>query len=456
MAAESKWWIISLLTLSGAALAQDPSAAQTTGMRPPAYLKESDWNELTREIWSRSQDGSFEIQDLVHGMRSSDPDIRANALLAWYSPTVLRQYWWRTEKSEVDPFAPFDLILDQDSEVWDIVLSHFKDDSWRMNLEAAIRACRRRPAVTRRFMEHALHESDPQLLREVVSAFLIENYNEFRPELNGLVLGQLAEFSGNRPALRLSNNHYRGMYSTNHQEWLVHHGEALHDELLEWLLGEDPERRAIAAYVFARRGWHGHDTMVCETLIHHLASDDREGNAFLAANALLQFGNRALDPLHAARGLRDKQAETFVELLILDITDPPTSPQELRQRKMVLPGLREICPTCFDPLFEHRGPDFYLAQRLFCLEREATERLNFGYHACSTSETPWVLEASECPCKSHLCGTKIRELAEPPADPPVICMNQDLELMAQVFPELDLDALAEQWPEALEALLEGG
>ncbi|MBC8328771.1 MAG: hypothetical protein H8E31_08495 [Planctomycetes bacterium] len=454
MGAKFTWWAALLLALSGAALAQDPGDPPAAETRFPSYLYKSDWNEMTREIWTQCQSGSFEIEDLLQGMRSDNPKVRANALLAWYSPTVLRQYWWKPREKRVDAYAPFDLVSDQDTDVWDVVLSHFLDDSWRMNLEAAKRASRSRPAVTRRFMEQALHESDSQLLREVVWAFLEENYNEFRPELIGLVFGQLSEFSGNRPALRLSGNQYRGMYSTNYQEWLVHHGEALHDELMAWLLGEDPERRAIAAYVFARRRWGGHDALVCNSLIDHLASDDREGNAFLAANALLQLGDRALDPLRAALGLHGEQADTFLELLIMDITDPPASPEELRRRKLVLPGLREICPTCFDPLLEHRGPDYYLAQRLFCLEREVTRQLNLGYHSCSTSETPWVLEASECPCKSHLCGTKIRELAEPRAEPPIFCMNQDLELMARVFPEIDLDALAEQWPEALEGQLE--
>ena len=367
------------------------------------FLAETDWAEYRTGFLIWLDSGKFSEAVLLQAMRSESAQVRANAYIAWESPDAQYKYWsGRGGFKTPQPGEPFLTIEDQ--EVWKIMTNHLRDDHQRMNRSWEKPILFERFEVARPALELALADADGQLRNDAKRAFLFENFNERFPALNRAILDDFEHYSGNRPRRMYPGGRgFIRMNSTLEQEWLVHHGEHFYDILLEWLLGDDRERCAVAAHVFARRGWIGHEEKVVSVLLDHLSDDDRDGNGFLAAKALFHMGSKILPLLKRITQFEDLQQETFLRLLIWDIEDPPSDMEDLRLRKAKIPSVTLLCTHCFDPILQHLGPSFYVPYNC---------DLNIDGCPGIYTHQYWELKKSACPCDVHSCEFKIREMKE--------------------------------------------
>ena len=362
------------------------------------FLREKDWNKFRAGLSKWVRDGRFSEAALNQAMRHDSALVRANALIAWGSPTAWGH--WRDEKVFRYPSPGDAYLTDTDQELWGILINHLRDDQLRNNFawssqylwghwEAALPA-----------LEKALTDEDRQLNYEVRRILLHKQFNVRNATLDKALLEHLDYYAERHRGV--GRRGFQRMFSPGDQAWLVHHGVRFYPMLKNWLLGVDEEKQVIAAHVFARRNWQGYEGEVVSLLVQQLSDDIRRGNASIALKALFLMGKQALPWLEKITTYSDLQQETALKLLIWDIKDPPKNWADLRLRKAKLPTYL-LCNHCFDPLLQHLGPFFYLP--FDCAIEEG---------GCLGTDTHqyWEFKRSACPCGAHLCDVKLREMEE--------------------------------------------
>jgi len=130
---------------------------------------------------------------------------------------------------------------------------------------------------------------------------------------------------------------------------LVHAGRA-EQYLVEGLQSPDAQQRFLCAFVLGRSGLAGAIDVAAPLLIDHLRDNDIANDAMMSATALYGFGVDVLPYLAAAVKDSDQQQFELLRLITLDITDPPTTPAALRQRKQ----LHHVTQVYYDPVIEYR------------------------------------------------------------------------------------------------------
>lgn len=130
--------------------------------------------------------------------------------------------------------------------------------------------------------------------------------------------------------------------------YLYHHRGVALPELRAALWNRDPGVRFHAAFLLACNGDPEHVTIVARILIDHLCDNDISGDALMACHALHMLGREALPALHSWRHHPDPQAAQLIELVLLDIEQPPRTLAELRQRQ----AMHGVTGVYFDPAIE--------------------------------------------------------------------------------------------------------
>lgn len=131
-------------------------------------------------------------------------------------------------------------------------------------------------------------------------------------------------------------------------EYLIDHIDLAEPLLAEALGSEDGQQQFLAACLLGWAGRTDYTDRIVAILLPHLRDNDLVSDALLAAPALYRLGERARPYLEAAVPQADAQQRRILELILLDMRDPPTDIIKLRdrQRRYRLTG------TCYDPVYQ--------------------------------------------------------------------------------------------------------
>lgn len=116
----------------------------------------------------------------------------------------------------------------------------------------------------------------------------------------------------------------------------------------------DKQQRFFAAFTLAAGGIQESIESALPVLLPHLRDNDIGDDAKLSVWAIAQFGTAVIPYLQRALPDADQQQRELILLIILDLTDPPTTKKELVARK----ELHSITNNMHDPILE-ATPSFF-------------------------------------------------------------------------------------------------
>lgn len=115
--------------------------------------------------------------------------------------------------------------------------------------------------------------------------------------------------------------------------WLAQHPEAAQPALRRAIGSDDPQQRFLAAFLLATGSSGVDQGYVVRELVDHLADNDIEGDAVMACHGLYRLGPPVLPALRAWRPHVDEQARQLLDLVELNLVQPPASEQDFVQRQ---------------------------------------------------------------------------------------------------------------------------
>jgi len=130
--------------------------------------------------------------------------------------------------------------------------------------------------------------------------------------------------------------------------YLVGHTDQASRFLLNGLFSRDPQQRFLCAFLLGKGGITEHLWGTCQVLIPHLADNKFRGDALLSAHALHGLGRPVLRYVQHAKRYADRQALQLLNLIELDILNPPQTSTELASRRK----LQGITTVYADPVIE--------------------------------------------------------------------------------------------------------
>ncbi|MEM7164696.1 MAG: HEAT repeat domain-containing protein [Planctomycetota bacterium] len=132
--------------------------------------------------------------------------------------------------------------------------------------------------------------------------------------------------------------------------YLRKHVKAAREHLVAALTSADEQQAFLSAYLL---GW-GRQTIglprACDILIEHLADNNIPDDACLSCQALYRLGKAAVPFLQEQQHSSDRQQRDLVQLLLLNINEPTTDPEELQARYR----LNRITTLDWDPCVSTR------------------------------------------------------------------------------------------------------
>ena len=134
----------------------------------------------------------------------------------------------------------------------------------------------------------------------------------------------------------------------NGTEYLIGHIHLAEPLLAEALYSDDGQQQFLAACLL---GWAGRASYVDEIaaiLLPHLRDNDLVSDALLAAPALYRLGPTVVPYLESALRSADAQQRRIVELILLDLRQPPLTAPQLRDRQRRY----RLCDFCYDPVYQ--------------------------------------------------------------------------------------------------------
>jgi hypothetical protein len=175
-------------------------------------------------------------------------------------------------------------------------------------------------------LQDALHSRDPQQ-RLLAAAILRMTGAEATPALCEVLVESLGAAADDHAARTLAMSPAVGA-----ARWLAEHAAAARPALQVGLASGDDRQRFLSAFLLALGGQPDDSGAVTKELVDHLADNWIEGDALMAAHALYRLGARGLPALRAWRPWLDEQARQLVDLIELDLLDPPRDHDQLRAR----------------------------------------------------------------------------------------------------------------------------
>ena len=131
-------------------------------------------------------------------------------------------------------------------------------------------------------------------------------------------------------------------------QYLLQHPREGTEILITALESDDSQQRFLAAYVLGATGRGNATQRITEILLPHLQDDDVWGNACMAVYALYHLGPDVLPFLEPYRDSKDEQQRQAVQLVRMDLENPPRTEEERLVRRKVH-TLSELHP---DPCVE--------------------------------------------------------------------------------------------------------
>lgn len=115
--------------------------------------------------------------------------------------------------------------------------------------------------------------------------------------------------------------------------WLAQHPDAAQAALRRALGSDDAQQRFLAAFLLATGGSGVDQGFVVRELVGHLADNDIEGDAVMACHGLYRLGNAVLPALRSWRAHVDEQARQLIDLVELNLVQPPATEQDFVHRQ---------------------------------------------------------------------------------------------------------------------------
>lgn len=115
--------------------------------------------------------------------------------------------------------------------------------------------------------------------------------------------------------------------------WLAQHPAAAQASLRRALGSDDPQQRFLAAFLLATGGSGLDQGYVVRELVGHLADNDIEGDAVMACHGLYRLGPTVLPALRSWRMHVDEQARQLIDLVELNLVQPPATEQDFVRRQ---------------------------------------------------------------------------------------------------------------------------
>lgn len=115
-------------------------------------------------------------------------------------------------------------------------------------------------------------------------------------------------------------------------EYLIRYTAAAEGFIAAGLHSGDAQQRFFCAYALGMAGRSGYAELICDVLAPHLNDNDLRGDAVLAVRALYLTGDAVAPFLRDAWREADAQGRRAIELVLLDLRDPPQTVAEMRER----------------------------------------------------------------------------------------------------------------------------
>jgi len=228
-------------------------------------------------------------------------------------------------------------------------VAQLADDQTRFNADRAMRDLRAQGPRAVADLERALRSADRQ--QRQLAAAVLRTIDAYRPSdamLKVCVEGLRHDVLPYDRARHRYNTVYN---AADGVRYLLRHAEAARRELIAALGGTDWQQRFLAAYVLGATGRGAAVNRAAPILIAQLRDNDVPGDALMAAEALYGFGPAVEPTLRRSRPLAaDDQQARLIDLILLNLADPPKNQSQLRARK----PLHNVTTLHHDPVIEHR------------------------------------------------------------------------------------------------------
>ncbi len=228
------------------------------------------------------------------------------------------------------------------------LVDQLRHDEQDMNAVRAVKALGSLESPPLRELHAALDSSDWQQ-RQLAAGLLWDFLHprswhwselpEWRREPQGDVTTRLIEVTieGFRDDnLPLDRRRSRYMFAFNAAEGfrhLRHHAKQAETQLVAGLSSDDYQQRFLCALVLGFGGVSSQAEPVARILLPHLRDNDIPEDAKWCTAALLRLGERVMPLLESALPNADQQQGDLIELLLLDLKQPPRTDEELVSRK---------------------------------------------------------------------------------------------------------------------------
>jgi len=141
-------------------------------------------------------------------------------------------------------------------------------------------------------------------------------------------------------------------------EYLTRHIALAEPLLVKALHSDDGQQQFLAACLLGWAGRSQHVDTLAPILLAHLRDNTLASDGLLAAPALYRLGSTVIPHLEKARLSADAQQDKFIDLILLDLRDPPTTGAKLKHRHRTY----QLADFCYDPVYQfdltalHRYP----------------------------------------------------------------------------------------------------
>lgn len=206
-------------------------------------------------------------------------------------------------------------------------IDDLRDDGIPHNGTRALRRLMAAGAAAAPFLERALDAFDLQQ-RQLAAVVLRCNCGAPTPALLRVTVEALR-----RDAAAALVSTLAGSVSIGATRHLLGNTAAARPFLRQGLGQGDDQQRFLCAFLLAAGGHDDDRAIVARELVVHLADNDIDGDALMAAHGLYRMGEAGIAATALWRPHVDAQARSLLDLIALDLQAPPRDRGELRARR---------------------------------------------------------------------------------------------------------------------------
>lgn len=231
------------------------------------------------------------------------------------------------------------------------LIADLADDDVRWNAQTAMWRLREIGGAAEAQLETALHSSDWQ--QRQLAAHCLRGLSGYEPSDRMLEVTVEGLRDDDLPVETRKGRQtaytcvYNAAWGTR---YLLRHAGRAEVFLLEGLHSNDAQQRYRCACVLGHAGLRSGIPAGAPILLDHLRDNDIPGDAMLSAAALYRFGPDVMPHLLAALPRADAQQAQLINLIVLDLTDPPQDRQELKARK----SMQDVTNVYHDPALQSK------------------------------------------------------------------------------------------------------